>query len=80
MYEITEVDLDENLWSFSFPCPGCGEQIFLEEETGKSFDLLEVKFNAGEIKGAIIRCTRCRREIRLVGFDLLSRIGCFGES
>ena len=80
MDEISEVDLNETLWSLSFPCPRCGESICPEGEEGNHFDLLKVSFNAGEAKGAVIRCTSCRRPIRLVGLDVLSRIGRFDES
>ena len=80
MDEISEVDLNETLWSLSFPCPRCGEPIFPEGQAGKPPDLLEVGLNAGEIKRAIIRCTSCRQPIRLVGLDVLSRMGCFEES
>ncbi|MCW4026360.1 MAG: hypothetical protein NWE76_02610 [Candidatus Bathyarchaeota archaeon] len=77
MDEISEVDLNETLWSLSFPCPRCGEPIFPEGEAGSRLDLLEVSFNRGEVKRAIIRCTSCGRPIRLVGLDVLSRMGCF---
>ncbi len=79
MDEISEVDLNQTLWSLSFPCPRCGEPIFPEEEAENCFDLLEVSFNAGEVKEVIIRCASCRRPIRLVGLDMLSRICCFKE-
>ena len=74
------VNLNETSWSFSFECPRCGEPIFLEGEIGRGFDLLEVKLEGETVTTAIIRCTKCRGTIRLNGFDLLSRIGCFDES
>ena len=79
MDEVLNVDLNDPIWSFSFECPRCGQPIFLEEEIGRDFDLLELRLEDYIVSEAVIRCSKCKATIRLSDFGLLSRIGCFHE-
>jgi len=75
--EIFMIDIDEMEWEISFTCPGCGNQIFPEDNM--DFELLEVKLEDEAVREAVIRCKYCTCVVRLSGLGMLSRIGCFQE-
>ncbi len=53
----------------SFPCPKCGMSISPEDETEKSYKILETKVINQELAELVIACGKCRSTIKLTGFQ-----------
>ena len=54
-----------------FPCPTCGAMISPDDESGITYDILEIEEQNGLIEQATLRCNKCRTIIHL---DLLMSI------
>ncbi len=65
-YKINLVTMDGD---GSFPCPKCGMLISPEDETEKSYKILETKVIKEELAELVIACGKCRRTIKLSGFQ-----------
>ena len=65
-YRINLVAIDGD---GSFPCPKCGMSISPEDETEKSYKILETKVINEELAELVIACGKCRSTIILTGFQ-----------
>jgi len=65
-YNINLVTLDGD---GSFSCPKCGMTISPEDETEKSYKILETKVVNKELAELVIACGKCRSTIKLSGFQ-----------
>lgn len=55
-----------------FPCPKCGNIISPDEETEGTYTLVKAKVENDELVELILMCSKCRSNIRLIGFLLPS--------
>jgi predicted RNA-binding Zn-ribbon protein involved in translation (DUF1610 family) len=53
----------------SFPCPKCGITISPEDETEKSYKILETIVINQELAELVIACGKCGSTIKLTGFQ-----------
>ena len=53
----------------SFPCPKCGMIISPEDETEKTYKILETKVINEELAELVIACGKCGSTIKLTGFQ-----------
>ncbi|MGA3290200.1 MAG: hypothetical protein ABSD42_08190 [Candidatus Bathyarchaeia archaeon] len=65
-YRINLVAIDGD---GSFPCPKCGMSISPEDETEKSYKILETKVINEELAELVIACGKCGSTIILTGFQ-----------
>jgi predicted RNA-binding Zn-ribbon protein involved in translation (DUF1610 family) len=65
-YNINLVTMDGD---GSFPCPKCGMTISPEDETEKSYKILETKVINQELAELVIACGKCGSTIKLSGFQ-----------
>ena len=63
--QIFKLNPAEVEWDLSFPCPACGEAMFPDDHTGRSYNLLEIRIEGRTVKETIIQCTRCECMIHL---------------
>jgi hypothetical protein len=64
-----------------FPCPSCGVMISPEDDSEKSYRIMDIEtFNDGSLKTLTIVCRKCRSTIVLEGFELLSDMENQGEN
>ena len=53
----------------SFPCPKCGMTISPEDETEKSYKIIDTKVINQELAELVIVCGKCGSTIKLTGFQ-----------
>ena len=53
----------------SFQCPKCGMTISPEDETEKSYKIIDTKVINQELAELVIACGKCRSTIKLTGFQ-----------
>lgn len=63
--DLTKIDGDG-----SFPCPKCGVIISPDDETEEVYVIVNTKVKGDQLEELVIRCNKCRSEIRLTGFLL----------
>ena len=61
---LTKIDGDG-----SFPCPKCASVISPEDETEKSYKIVDTKIVNDELVELVIICGNCGNKIRLTGFQ-----------
>ncbi len=68
-----DVDYTVNLATIkgdgSFPCPNCGTSISPDDESEETYQILDTKLLDDELAELIISCGKCRRIIKLTGFQ-----------
>jgi predicted RNA-binding Zn-ribbon protein involved in translation (DUF1610 family) len=52
----------------SFPCPRCGIAISPDDESDRTYQILDTKVINDELSELIISCGKCRSIIRIIGF------------
>lgn len=62
--DLTKIDGDG-----SFPCPKCGTLINPEDESEEHYEIIGSKVKDDKLSEMILRCKKCKSEIRLIGFD-----------
>jgi len=65
-YNINLVSIDGD---GSFPCPKCGMTISPEDETEKSYKIIDTKVINQELAELVIACGKCGSTIKLTGFQ-----------
>ncbi len=65
-YNINLVTMDGD---GSFSCPKCGMTISPEDETEKSYKIIDTKVINQELAELVIACGKCRSTIKLTGFQ-----------
>ena len=55
-----------------FPCPVCNTIISPEDESGKTYDIINVDSKTdGSLRRIIVLCKKCRSKINIEGFEAL---------
>jgi len=76
MRQRFSVDLTEIEGDGEFTCPTCGQIISPDDESGLTYDILEVEKTDGEATGEIVvQCRKCGSVIHITGFGFLREIG-----
>ncbi len=63
------VDLTKIEGDGSFPCPKCGSVISPEDETEKTYKIVNTKVFNDQLIELVVECSHCRSMIRLTGFE-----------
>ena len=64
-----KIDLSRIDGEGDFPCPRCGVIISPEDETEKTYSILETRSEEGALKEIMIACNICGSIIHLRGFE-----------
>ncbi len=65
--EIRTIDLLKIEGSGDFPCPNCGTVISPDDQSEKTYEIVETKVSGDSLEELLIQC-RCGCRIRLTGF------------
>lgn len=63
-----EVDLTKTEGEEDFPCPKCGTEISPQDQTDKTYQIVETSIRNKELAEIVLKCMNCGSRIRLVGF------------
>ncbi len=63
------VDLTKIEGDGSFPCPKCGSVISPEDETEKTYKIVNTKVFNDQLIELVVECSHCKSMIRLTGFE-----------
>ncbi len=66
--QMFTVDLSTIEGDGDFPCPRCGVTISPEDETEKTYTIIDTKVNGENLQELTIQCNKCGSKIRLIGF------------
>ena len=73
MRQMLKVDLRKIEGEGEFACPICGEIISPDDESGMTYEILDLETQkTGALQEVIVRCLTCRSMIRIAGFEALS--------
>jgi predicted RNA-binding Zn-ribbon protein involved in translation (DUF1610 family) len=64
LVDLTKIDGDG-----SFPCPKCANVISPEDESEKTYKIVNTKVVNDQLVELIVECTSCGSTIRLTGFE-----------
>jgi len=56
-----------------FKCPKCGIEISPDDKTEEAYTILKTVMKADSLEKIILQCTRCKSQIYLTGFHVLSK-------
>jgi transcription initiation factor IIE alpha subunit len=62
--DLTKIDGDG-----SFPCPKCGSVVSPEDESEKTYRIVNTKVVNDQLVELVIECSHCGSTIRLTGFE-----------
>jgi hypothetical protein len=72
---LYKIDLTKIEGEGEFPCPSCGNLISPDDESGLNYEILDVRMDdQGRLKEILVICKKCKSEIILKGFELLSEM------
>jgi phage terminase large subunit GpA-like protein len=71
--QIFQVDLTKIDGVGDFPCPSCGETISPDDESGVTYEIVDVKMENDSIDKLIIVCNKCSSLIHISGFESLNQ-------
>lgn len=75
MKRTFRIDLAEIEGDGAFSCPGCAEVISPDDESGITYDILDVKTKEpGVLEEVVIQCKKCGSMILLTGFEALIEV------
>ncbi len=63
-----EIDLTKIDGDGAFPCPKCESVISPDDESEKTYHIVDTKVKNDELAELIILCKKCGTAIKLVGF------------
>ncbi len=66
--DLTKIDGDG-----AFPCPKCGTVISPEDESDKTYQIVDTRMEKDEVTELTLTCNKCGSTIRLVGFSQLAQ-------
>ncbi len=70
-----EIDLTKVDGDGEFPCPSCGAPISPDDESGVTYDVIDVKTaKNGLPEEVVIVCKKCRSITSLKGFEPLNEL------
>jgi len=78
---VYKVDLTKIEGDGEFPCPLCKALISPDDESGNTYDIVDVKTKEGSSipEKLIIICKKCRSIIHVEGFEALKELGMTDE-
>ena len=62
--DLTKIDGDG-----AFPCPKCGSMISPDDESDKTYEIVETKVRNDDLEELVLTCKKCGIRIKLVGFS-----------
>ncbi len=62
--DLTKIDGDG-----SFPCPKCGSVISPEDESEKTYKIVNTKVVNDQLVELVVECSHCGSTIKLTGFE-----------
>jgi len=68
------INLTETEGDGEFSCPKCKETISPDDDSGKTYDVLNVEEEDGLPKKVTIECKKCGSVINLFGFEALKEV------
>ena len=68
------IDLTKIEGKGDFKCPKCGVEISPDDNTEEVYTILKTVMKADGLKKIILQCNRCKSQIYLTGFHVLSKI------
>lgn len=71
--QIFHVDLTKIDGDGDFPCPSCGKIMSPDDESGITYDIVDVKVKNDSLERLIIICSNCGSQIHLTGFENLNQ-------
>jgi len=71
--QIFQVDLTKIDGVGDFPCPSCGETISPDDESGVTYEIVDVNVKNDSIDKLIIVCNKCSSLIHITGFASLNQ-------
>jgi len=71
--QIFQVDLTKIDGVGDFACPSCGETISPDDESGATYEIVDVKMENDSLDRLIIVCKRCNSLIHISGFESLNQ-------
>jgi DNA-directed RNA polymerase subunit RPC12/RpoP len=66
------IDLIKIKGKGDFGCPKCGVRICPDDETEKTYKILDAVMKQDELDGITIQCNKCESQILLTGFRSLN--------
>jgi len=66
-----KVNLNDIDGEGDFPCPSCGEIISPDDQSGITYDVVDVKEKGDSLESLTIVCNRCKSLIHIIGFEEL---------
>ena len=67
--DLFRVDLTKIDGDGSFPCPKCGSVISPEDESEKTYRIVNTKVVNDQLVELVVECSHCESTIRLTGFE-----------
>jgi len=64
LLDLTRIDGDG-----SFPCPKCGSVISPEDESEKSYKIVNTKVLNDQLVELVVECSHCGTTVKLTGFE-----------
>lgn len=68
------VDLTTTVGTGEVMCPKCGNLLSPDDDTDKTYIILEAVTKKDLLQELVLRCNKCRSEIRLMGFNFLAQV------
>jgi len=70
-----KIDLNKIDGDGEFPCPSCRAVLSPDDESGLTYDIIDVKMEeGGSLKELVIICKKCKSIIHLEGFEALNEL------
>jgi len=66
------IDLTKIKGRGDFNCPKCGTKISPDDNTEKTYTILETLVKEGQLDSLMLQCNKCESHIHLTGFRALS--------
>ncbi len=71
--QIFQVDLTKIDGDGDFPCPSCGQIISPDDESGATYEIVDVKMKNDQLDKLVIVCSKCNSLIHISGFETLEQ-------
>jgi len=71
--QIFQVDLTKIDGDGDFPCPSCGQIISPDDESGVTYEIVDVKMENDQLDKLVIVCSKCSSLIHITGFASLNQ-------
>ncbi len=68
---LFEIDMTKIRGKGEFKCPKCGRTISPDDETERTYAILEPVMKNGHLDSVVLECKSCGSQIHLTGFNVL---------